>query len=327
MACTAVMDGLIRPMLATPGPLPVGRAGFEFEIKWDGARLVVYVRGSRVRGFSRNDRDVSPSYPEIQELGAAVGGRSCVLDGELVAFNPAGVVHFGTLQHRMQVTAPAIVRELMGRIPVVYVVFDLLALDGKPWTARPYVERRQALLDLELVAPHVQVPPSIGIDGPAALAVSERMGAEGVIAKRQTSLYFPGRRSPDWIKTKHHRMQEVVIGGWRPGQGRRAGTIGSLLMGIPTPQGLAYAGRVGTGFTATTLTQLAALLKPLERRTSPFTNPPAPREITHDAHWVTPKLVGEVNYTEWTTDGTLRHPSWRGLRPDKNPNDVVKESH
>lgn len=133
-----------------------------------------------------------------------------------------------------------------------------------------------------------------------------------------------GRRSPDWIKTKHVHLQEVVIGGWRPGEGRRAGSIGSLLMGIPTTGGLAYCGRVSTGFTGRMLNQLAAQLQPLERNTPPFTTP-IPADIARIAHWAEPLLVGEVSYTEWITDGTLRHPSWRGLRPDKTPDQVRKE--
>lgn len=191
-ACTAVVD-LIRPMLANPGPLPVSRTDVEYEIKWDGARLVAYVERGRVRGFSRNDRDVSVSYPEIQELHGALEGRSAVVDGEVVAFNDAGVVHFGTLQHRMHVTDPEIVEGLTYQIPVVYVVFDLLALDGKRWTGRTYLERRQALLDLDLAGPHIQVPPSIGDDGPHALTISQHMGAEGVVAKRVGSTYLPSR--------------------------------------------------------------------------------------------------------------------------------------
>ncbi|MDQ1586083.1 MAG: bifunctional non-ous end joining protein LigD, partial [Actinomycetota bacterium] len=162
-------------------------------------------------------------------------------------------------------------------------------------------------------------------DGSAALAASEAQGLEGVVAKRRDSVYEPGRRGAAWIKAKHVRMQEVVIGGWKEGEGRRAGGIGSLLIGVHDEEGrLLFAGHVGTGFTARMLDDLAATLRKLERKTSPFDDE-VPRSHAKDAHWVTPKLVGEVVFTEWTGTNRLRHPAWRGLRPDKDPADVVRE--
>lgn len=154
--------------------------------------------------------------------------------------------------------------------------------------------------------------------------VSQEQKLEGVVAKRLTSLYSPGRRSPDWIKIKNIRTQEVIVGGWRPGTGRRAGTIGSLLLGIPTADGLSYVGRVGTGFTDAILADLTSRLHRSQRETTPFLD--VPRAEARDAHWVTPKMVGEVAFSEWTSDGRLRHPAWRGLRPDKSPDQVVRET-
>jgi bifunctional non-homologous end joining protein LigD len=137
-------------------------------------------------------------------------------------------------------------------------------------------------------------------------------------------MYLPGRRSPDWIKIKNVRAQEVVIGGWKPGSARRAGMIGALLLGLPGPQGLTYAGKVGTGFTDAMLRDLAAVLRPLAQAASPFEQ--VPRPDARDAQWVAPRLVGEVAFTEWTDEGRLQHPAWRGLRPDKAPEQVVRES-
>lgn len=317
---------LLRPMLAVAGAVSAERSDdYAFEIKWDGVRLVTYAEGSRVQAFTRNDRQVADTYPEVRQLADLLGGRPAVLDGEVVAFNGEGVVHFGTLQHRMHIADPAVVQRLTVTVPVTYVVFDLLSLDGQPLINEPYERRRDALLELGLAAPQVLVPPTIEGDAGHALAVSAHMKAEGVVAKRRGSRYFPGRRSPDWIKMKHERMQEVIIGGWRPGAGNRHGLIGSLLVGIPTPAGLRYAGRVGTGFTDVTLRDLATRLAPLARDMPPFL-PPLPREVTRDAHWVEPQLVGEIRYGEITTEGVYRHPVWRGLRPDKTPGDVTIET-
>ncbi|MGH8420790.1 MAG: non-homologous end-joining DNA ligase [Pseudomonas fluorescens] len=312
-------------MLAVLGEVPPGRDDdYAYEIKWDGIRLISYVKNSTVRAFTRNDRDVTTGYPELQQLITVLDGRECVLDGEIVAFNAERVVNFGTLQQRMHVADPAAVRGLVTSVPVVYVLFDLLSLDGKLIINQPYEQRRTALTSLGLAAPSIQVPPAIDGTADHALAVSAHMRAEGIVAKRLGSPYLPGRRSPDWLKIKHQRMQEVVIGGWRPGAGNRHGRIGALLVGVPGPDGLRYAGRVGTGFTDTALTHLAEQLEPLATETSPFIAP-LPREVTRDAHWVQPALVGEVRYGEWTSEGILRHPAWRGLRPDKRPSDIAIE--
>jgi bifunctional non-homologous end joining protein LigD len=189
----------------------------------------------------------------------------------------------------------------------------------------PYRERRRLLESLELRGPHWDTPPYAAGGGPEALAESRRRRLEGVLAKRLASIYQPGRRSKHWIKVKHELVQEAVIGGWRPGKGQRAETIGSLLLGIPGPRGLDYVGKVGTGFTREMLDDLLATLRALQRKTSPFADNLPAREAK-GAHWVTPELVGEVAFTEWTRDGRLRHPTWRGLRPDKSPAEVVRES-
>jgi bifunctional non-homologous end joining protein LigD len=156
------------------------------------------------------------------------------------------------------------------------------------------------------------------------LEAAREQGLEGVVAKRRQSRYHPGRRSDEWLKVKHLQTQEVVIGGWKPGTGRREGMIGSLLLGLPGEQGLRYVGKVGTGFTEQALVDLGADLRGLEQQASPFSGT-VPRADARDAHWVRPVVVGEVRFGEWTRDGRLRHPAWRGLRPDKAPQDVVRE--
>ena len=320
------MPELIKPMLATPGQLPstAEEDGWAFEMKWDGVRATVYVDHGSVRVLTRNDREVVSNYPELRGLGEFFGDRTVVLDGEIVAFDELGRPSFGTLQQRMHVQRPT--PSLRDRVPVTYLAFDVLYLQGHVLTGKPYAERRAALESLDLDAPRWATPPAFDGDGAAALAASQAQGLEGVIAKRRDALYEPGRRSGAWIKVKHLRAQEVVIGGWKAGEGRRKGGIGSLLLGVHDEEGrLRFAGHVGTGFTNQMLDDLAKRLKSLERKTAPFDDE-VPRQHAKDAHWVSPKLVGEVVFTEWTKDGRLRHPSWRGLRPDKSADDVVPES-
>ncbi|MEA2144087.1 MAG: bifunctional non-ous end joining protein LigD, partial [Solirubrobacteraceae bacterium] len=320
------MPDLVKPMLATPGQLP-GAAeedAWAFEMKWDGVRAVVYVDHGSVRVLTRNDREVIATYPELRGLGEFFGDRTVILDGEIVAFDDAGRPSFGALQQRMHVQRPT--PALRDRVPVTFFAFDLLYLQGHLLTSKPYAERREALESLDLDGPRWATPPAFDGDGAAALAASQAQGLEGVLAKRRNAPYEAGRRSSAWIKVKHLRAQEVVIGGWKPGEGRRKGGIGSLLLGVHDEEGrLRFAGHVGTGFTNQMLDDLAKLLKPLERKTSPFDDE-VPRQHAKDAHWVTPRLVGEVVFAEWTNDGRLRHPSWRGLRLDKAADDVVPES-
>jgi len=319
------MPSLIRPMLATAGELPKGaaEAAWAFEMKWDGVRAVVYVRDGRARALSRNDRDITPTYPEVQAVADSLRGRGAIVDGELVAAGAAGRPDFGLLQQRMHVVDPGAVRRLSATVPVTFLAFDLLWLDGRSLLDESYDARRTAL---ERLVPtgSWDVPPAFAGAGSAALEASKAAGLEGVVAKRRDSHYLPGRRSTSWLKVKHVRMQEVVVGGWRPGQGGRAGRIGSLLLGVRGDAGLDYVGHVGTGFSDAALAALGEALEPLRRPTPPFATA-LPREDARDAVWVEPLLVGEVSYGEWTSAGRLRHPSWRGLRPDKDPADVTRE--
>jgi bifunctional non-homologous end joining protein LigD len=319
----ALPDHLV-PMLATLGELPPDD-GWGFEMKWDGVRVLARADRGRVGLRSRNDIDMSASYPELSELGDVLRARRVLLDGEIVTFDRAGHPSFGRLQQRMHVASAAAARRLAQETPAVALFFDVLHLDGTDLFDVPYQQRREILSDLGLAADAWQTPPAFHGSGAAAVQASKDQALEGVVAKRLDSPYTPGRRSPYWIKVKNIRTQEVVVGGWTPGRGRRSGMIGALLLGIPSTEGLRYVGKVGTGFTDEMLRDLGTRLGRAVRKSCPFT-PPPPRPDSREATWVSPRLVGEVAFTEWTSDGRLRHPAWRGLRPDKSPDEVVPES-
>lgn len=314
-----VLAAAVSPMLATPGTVPPG-SGWAYEFKWDGVRAITQVQGSRLTVLSRNDRDVTDSYPELVELTGLLGGRQAVLDGEIVALEAPGRPSFARLQRRMHVHGPT--AGLLAEVPVAYYVFDVLHLDGEPTMHLPYLRRRELLAGLGLAGDVVRVPEHfIDADPAAVLAAAAAQGLEGVVAKRLGSPYRPARRSPDWVKVPFSHTQEVVIIGYRPGEGRRDGTIGSLVLGVHDPGGtLAFAGGVGTGFTDAMLRDLHQALLPLHRDRA--TVPDVPREHARGVRWVEPVLVGEVAYRNWTPDGRLRHPSWRGLRPDRLPGEA-----
>jgi bifunctional non-homologous end joining protein LigD len=320
------LPDIVRPMLAVlRDELPHDDAAWGYEFKWDGVRALVYVDGGRARVLSRNDRDVTVSYPELRALGESLGSRQVVLDGEIVALDEAGRPSFEALQARMHVTNPTQVRRLAQTTPATYLVFDVLFLEGRPLLDETYAERRRLLDSLGLSGPSWQTPPHFEGGGADVLAASKSQGLEGIIAKKLDSRYYAGKRSDCWLKLKNLRTQEVVVGGWKPGEGRRKGAIGSLLLGLPADGGLTYIGHVGTGFTDQALRDLEDELTPLATGASPFVSP-IPRPQAKDAHWVRPDLVGEVRFSEWTREGRLRHPAWRGLRPDKSPGEVVRES-
>jgi bifunctional non-homologous end joining protein LigD len=319
----AALPEHLSPMLATLGTLPPDD-GWGFEMKWDGVRAIVRADRSRLTLLSRNNIDMSASYPELQELAVTLGKTRVLLDGEIVTFDKDGRPSFGALQQRMHVSSVAAARRLAVAVPAVLLVFDVLHVGSRSVLNTPYSQRRERLLDLDLAGPSWQVPPAFSGTGAAAVEASQEQRLEGVVAKQLNSIYTPGRRSPYWVKVKNLRTQEVVVGGWTPGRGRRAGMIGALLLGIPDEDGLRYVGKVGTGFTEEMLADLARRLG-RGRLTSPFA-PDVPRADAREASWVSPAVVGEVAFSEWTSDGRLRHPAWRGLRPDKAASDVVVES-
>lgn len=309
----------LLPMLTGGSGMPADDDGWAYEMKWDGQRVLAFVDGVRAKLQSRTGRDITATYPELAPLGRALPGTA-VLDGEVVVF-VSGRPDFGALQHRMN-SSPGEASRLMQAYPATYLIFDVLFLDGRSLVDLPFAERREILGGLELAGPSWLTPPTFtDAGGQAVLSASLEQGLEGIVAKRLSSRYLPGVRSPDWRKIKHAKHQEVVIGGWRPGQGNRSGRIGSLLVGVQTDDGLAYAGRVGTGFDEKTLDDLYARLEPLATKTNPFTNA-VPREHLRDARWVRPELVAEVIYGSWTADDRLRHTTYRGLRPDIDPKQV-----
>ncbi len=239
-----------------------------------------------------------------------------------MAFGDDGLPSFERLQQRMHLASAERVRRRAATVPIVYVIFDLLYLDGRSTLALPYLERRARLEALELNGAAWSTPAIHRTDGAALLAESAARGLEGLVAKRLDAAYEPGRRSRGWLKVKNGNRQELVIGGWLPGQGQRRERIGALLVGYHDAGGLRFAGRVGTGFGEAELARLAAQLGPLEQAESPFTGPQPPK----DAIYVRPDLVAEVEFSEWTRQGMLRQPSYKGLRPDRLAAEVTRES-
>ena len=302
----------ISPMLATHGSVAgLKTSQWAFEGKWDGYRLLVEADHGALRVRSRSGRDVTGEYPQLRSLAADLAGHHAVLDGEIVALDPSGVPNFNEMQNRSRATH------------VEFWAFDLLYLDGRSLLRAKYTDRRM-LLETLSGAGDLIVPDPLPGDGAKALEYSRKHGWEGVIAKKRDSSYQPGRRSASWIKDKYWNTQEVVIGGWKAGEGGRSSGIGSLLMGIPGAGGLHFAGRVGTGFTERELAKLKKTLAPLRTDQSPF-DALLPAREAKGVTFVEPVLVGEVRYSEWTPDDRLRQSSWRGLRPDKKPSEVVRE--
>ncbi|MBU2667040.1 non-homologous end-joining DNA ligase [Actinoplanes bogorensis] len=309
---------MTAPMLAAAGAIPAG-PGWAFEFKYDGVRALTTVRGNGVEAFSRNLNAITGSYPELRELPRLLNRRDAVLDGEIVALE-AERPSFALLQQRMHVSAPS--ATLVKAVPVLYYVFDLLALDGEDLTSRPYATRRAMLSELGLVGEHVRVPAQFPhADGHTVLRAAELAGLEGVVAKRLDSPYRPGKRSADWTKIPLVKTQEVLVIGWKPGSGRRAGTIGSLLVAVHDHDDrLVFAGHVGSGFSDAALSHLQGEIQKITRAAPPVEG--VPREQARHAYWVEPCLIGEVAFRNWTPDGRLRHPSWRGLRNDRTASSV-----
>jgi bifunctional non-homologous end joining protein LigD len=302
----------IAPMLATHGSVTSLKAAqWAFEGKWDGYRILIEVDHGTIRVRSRRGREVTGEYPELRSLAQDLAEHHVILDGEAVVLDSSGAPNFHEMQNRGRGSR------------VEFWAFDVLYLDGRSLLRASYRDRRK-VLEMLGAGSDLIVPELLPGDGAQALEHSGKRGWEGVIAKRRDSTYQPGRRSSSWIKDKHWNTQEVVIGGWKAGEGGRTSGIGSLLMGIPAADGLHFAGRVGTGFTERDLANLKKTLAPLHTDESPF-HPPLPRSEARGVTYVEPVLVGEVRYSEWTPDNRLRQSSWRGLRPDKEASEVARE--
>ncbi|MGH9279975.1 MAG: non-homologous end-joining DNA ligase [Acidimicrobiales bacterium] len=318
----------LAPMAAGMVGMPHDPAGWLFEPKWDGVRAIARMWDGHLTLTSRLGNEVTGGYPELAALATALDGRAAVLDGEIVAFDDRGRPSFERLQSRMHVRNPT--RALMAEVPVLYVLFDLLWLDGRLLTGEPLTERRAGLAGLGLKGPNWQMSMTLdGVPDDELLDACRRAGLEGYVGKQRESIYLPGRRSKAWTKVKAVRRREFVVGAWSEGSGGRSGRIGSLGVGFVDPEvaaeagypfALRYAGQVGSGLNEALLRRLSAAFKELATATSPFVPPPVPPK---GLHYVQPRLVVEVTFNELTRVGILRQPSLKGLRDDIDPSAVV----
>jgi bifunctional non-homologous end joining protein LigD len=311
----------MQPMLATRGDhVPTG-PDWTHEVKWDGIRALVEVTADRVRVWSRNENDISVAWPELQALRSL--GRDALLDGEIVSLGD-GVPSFGALADRMHLRDVAKVARLAEKNPVTLLAFDLLRVDGDDLLRQPLRARREALLALGLeqaeVAVAVQVPAAYA-DGPALLEAAEAQGLEGIVSKRWTSAYHPGRRSRDWLKFPIRPTASYLVGGFRF-ETDSDHRLGAVLVGEPTADGLVFRGRVGAGIAGKAGQRLGDLLRPLARATSPFAAE-LPRVDAAGTIWVEPEVIVDVQYLAITKDGRLRQPAYRGVRTDLDVTDLI----
>ena len=318
---TAVHHPRYLPMLATATEDLPPDEGWAVEMKWDGIRAMVECGPEGTRLYSRKGNDLTATYPELADLHELINATSAVLDAEVVALHE-GRPDFEHLQQRMNLTKPADVRRMAPVVPVSLMVFDVVEIDGHSLIDSSWVQRRELLEQVVTeVTGRVAVPPVFDGSVADALDTSRALRLEGVMAKRMTSRYLPGRRTDTWLKIKHRQDQEVIVVGWREGTGRRGGHVGALLMAVTGEDGaLTYAGRVGSGFSDTELDQFTPVLERLSRPTAPLDD--VPRDEARDARWVEPELVAEVLHSGWSRAARLRHPVWRGWRPDRSPAEV-----
>jgi bifunctional non-homologous end joining protein LigD len=308
-------------MLATPTTsVPTGE-GWLHEVKWDGMRILADVHEGRLVLTSRNGNDVTASFPELAGLAGAYDDM--VLDGEVVALD-AGRPSFAALAERMHVQDRRKAERLAATRPVTFMVFDLLRLFGQDLTSQPLTARRELLERLDLDGRHWQVPP-VYADGAELYRATLEQGLEGVVSKRASSPYLPGRRSAEWVKLPHRTTVSAVVGGWRPEKTNDAGRLGAVLLGLPTTEGWRYAGRMGSGIAGAAQRQLMELLEPLRVPTSPFCDP-VPAVDARGAVWVRPEVVVEARVLEMTRDGRLRQPAYLGVRTDLSPDDLMADA-
>jgi DNA ligase D-like protein (predicted ligase) len=318
----ASLPAWLDPELATLTKDRFSDSGWIFERKLDGERCLAYAGGGGqggVRMMTRNQHDITSTFPEIARALAAQQRHDCVVDGEIVAFD-GSQTRFERLQQRLGVARPS--QDLLTRFPVYYYVFDVLYADGRDTRSLPLLERKDVLRAALTFDDPLRYTGHRDTEGELYYRQACRDGWEGLIAKRVDAPYRGGR-TKDWLKFKCEAGQEFVIGGFTDPKGSRVG-FGALLLGYYDPDGrLAYAGKVGTGFDTRTLVGMHETLAGLERSTTPFDRGALPRS---KVHWVEPRLVGQVGFSEWTRDGELRHPRFQGLREDKDPADVVRET-
>jgi bifunctional non-homologous end joining protein LigD len=294
----------VSPMLATLVPAPFHLPGWVYEEKYDGIRILAYKQGKRVRMLTRNDLDRTTHFPGIAEAISRLSNETLILDGEVVAFDVHGVSRFQLLQR--------------GNLSLRYALFDCLFRDGIDLRSKPLADRRKVLEEVvrtpsELLFISHRLAPN-GLD---AYRIAKRKGFEGIVAKDIDSPYEE-RRSRKWLKVKVHQEEEFVVGGFTAPAGARK-HLGALLLGAYSGKDLSFVGKVGTGFDANTLAELAAAFRPLGRKTPPFYNPPRDKDVT----WLEPRLVAQIAFQEWTADLKLRQPVFLGLRDDKEPSEIL----
>jgi len=317
-AAASEQPGWVDPELATLTQDRFSDPGWIFERKLDGERCLAFRSAGKVRLMTRNQKEDTSTYPEITQALTAQRADDFIIDGEIVAFD-GSQTKFARLQQRLGVRQPG--PELLAEVPAWFYVFDVLWADGRDVRPRPLRERKGILQDLVTFAGPLRFTEHVNTDGEAYFRQACASGWEGVIAKRADAPYRAGR-SRDWLKFKCESGQEFVIGGFTDPHGTRTG-FGALLLGYYDPgHELVYAGKVGTGFTRQTLNSLHATLAGLEQDRPPFDRGHLPRS---GVHWVQPRLVAEVGFSEWTTAGELRHPRFQGLRDDKDPAEVIRE--
>lgn len=320
---TAVLTSAatVRPMLATLGSLRDVRPeqDWSLEVKWDGWRALVEVAGGEVRIRSRSGTDLTAGFPEIRAaLETAIDADSAVLDGELVVLDAAGAPSFRALQQRAGLSGTAAAGAAR-RTPATLMLFDVLHRAGESVMEEPLMARREVLEAMVSEVPRVRISRPMRGSLADLWHVTAERGLEGLMAKRLASRYYPGERSRDWLKLKHRRTREVIVVGWLEGNGERSGGLGSVIVAAPQDGGLRYAGRVGTGFSAAERRRLQQQFTP--RRTVPDVQQ-VPAQVARAAHWVR-AVVAEVEFTEETGSGLLRHPVWLGLRPGRTQADVA----
>ncbi len=298
----------LEPMLATPWPAPFTDPGWLFEVKWDGVRTILTWDGRSLSLWSRRGRDITATYPELSRFAPR---DACVLDGEVVAWDDSGRPSFAALQQRMNLSGGARAVEAARSNPVTYVVFDVL-FDGEDLTHRPIESRRERLAGIDLPPPLV-ASEVLATDGEALYAAVSEQGLEGIVGKRRGSTYRPGVRSPDWRKVPYLRRARAVVGGYTPGEGGRAETFGSLVLGLRLGEHLRWIGSVGTGFDDAALSAIRHALDEMSIDESPFLPDP---DLPVATTWVAPHLVARIEFKEWTPAGRLRAPSFKGFLSD-----------
>jgi bifunctional non-homologous end joining protein LigD len=315
------MKKTIQPMFCQLIDSPFDSDDFLFEIKWDGERAIAFARKDRVSMKSRNQKEIGFRYPEvINEFPKALKIKSAIFDGEIVAFKKNNVSSFQKLQNRIGLNEKSEIEEKSKKIPVYYYIFDVLEIDGKNVESLSLSERRKKLEKIIKPTDHIKISEAIDAEGKTFFEAAQKKGLEGIIAKKKSSSYQEGRRGQDWQKIKITCEQEMVIGGYTSGAGSRAGTLGALLLGYYKQGKLKYAGSVGTGFNEKILKELLEKFQKIKIEKSPFDE-----SIKLKAIFVKPKLVAQIKFHEWTSDGKLRQPVYLGLRADKKAKEVKRE--